>query len=51
VVAFAWLGVRTLTTQASAGEDVLDTQAAAVYWHLVDVVWLMLFPVLYLMHP
>jgi len=51
VVAFAWLGVQAMATPSSEPEDVLDTQAAAVYWHLVDVVWLMLFPVLYLMHP
>lgn len=31
--------------------DPLTVEAAGAYWHLVDVVWILLFPILYLMHP
>ena len=51
VVGFAWLTVSAARGHADEGEGLLEVQAGAVYWHLVDVVWLMLFPVLYLMHP
>lgn len=29
----------------------LTVQAGASFWHLVDLVWLLLFPILYLVHP
>ncbi len=51
VVAYAWLGALALGGRGVEGEDLLNVQAAAVYWHLVDVVWLLLFPILYLMKP
>ncbi len=51
VVAFGWLSLLAFRGTATDGEDLLNIQAGAVYWHLVDVVWLMLFPILYVMHP
>jgi len=47
---FAWLAV------ASRGGPLTDdapvsVEAGAVYWHLVDLIWVLLFPILYLMHP
>lgn len=51
VVAYGWLGGLAFAGRGTEGEDLLNVQAAAVYWHLVDVVWLLLFPILYLMHP
>jgi len=32
-------------------ENALTVEAGATYWHLVDVIWVLLFPILYLMHP
>jgi len=32
-------------------ESALAVEAGATYWHLVDVIWVLLFPILYLMHP
>lgn len=40
----AWAALRQ-----DAPGDSLDTIAA--YWHLVDVVWLLLFTIIYVMHP
>lgn len=32
-------------------ESPLHVEALAAYWHLVDVVWLLVFPILYLVRP
>ena len=48
---FGWLAWRAYNDRIAEGEDLLNIQAGAAYWHLVDVVWLLLFPILYLMHP
>lgn len=32
-------------------KNALTVEAGAAYWHLVDLVWLLVFPILYLMHP
>ena len=29
----------------------LTAEAGAVYWHLVDLIWIALFPIIYLVHP
>ena len=44
-----------LAVQSRAGAygpgNALTIEAGAAYWHLVDLVWLLVFPILYLMHP
>lgn len=42
---FAWL-VRSRRVKLPAGATATET--AATYWHLVDIIWIFLFPVLYL---
>ncbi len=41
----AWLAWHKPTF---AEEGVLQVEAAAVYWHLVDIIWVFLFPLIYL---
>lgn len=50
VGALAWLAAR-VGRRGLGGEGLAHVQAAAAYWHLVDVVWLLVFPVIYRMHP
>lgn len=45
-----WLAAR-VGRGGLGGEGLAHVQAAAAYWHLVDVVWLLVFPVIYRMHP
>ena len=44
-----------LAWRAHAGaygpSNALPIEAGAAYWHLIDIIWLLLFPILYLMHP
>ncbi len=48
-VAFlSWLALRAARQRPA---DPLLVESGAAYWHLVDVVWVLLFPVLYVMHP
>jgi len=46
-----WLG--TVLIQALRGklppEKAMNLEIAALYWHFVDVVWIVIFPVVYLM--
>ena len=46
-----WLG--TMLVQALRGklppEKAINLELAALYWHFVDVVWIVIFPVVYLM--
>ncbi|MCB9663569.1 MAG: cytochrome c oxidase subunit 3 [Alphaproteobacteria bacterium] len=51
VVALAVLGFRALRGAGLGREDTLSVEATAGYWHLVDVIWLFLFPLLYLVQP
>jgi nitric oxide reductase NorE protein len=51
VVGFGGLAWLASQERTSDEEDLLWFQAGAVYWHIVDVIWLMLFPIIYLMHP
>ncbi len=47
---FGWLAVAVRRGPLPETAPV-NVQAAAVYWHLVDLIWVLLLPVLYLMHP
>ncbi len=46
----AWLAVR-LRRRPWHGDDLPGVEAAAAYWHLVDIVWILVFPIIYVMHP
>jgi len=35
--------------KAEADPDILDVEAGASFWHMCDLIWLLLFPVLYLL--
>jgi cytochrome c oxidase subunit 3 len=49
IIVFAWLLVRALKGRFHAGYfGPIDF--AALYWHLVDLIWIYLFPMLYLIH-
>ncbi len=48
VVLLAWVAWRL--ARGGPGPT-LGVAAVAAYWHLVDVIWLLLFPIVYLMHP
>jgi nitric oxide reductase NorE protein len=37
--------------QPQSPEHAETIEAAAVYWHMVDLIWIVLFPALYLVHP
>ncbi len=45
-----WLAVKT-TTQPSDHREAIGVEAGAAYWHMVDLIWIVLFPALYLVHP
>lgn len=49
ILVFVWLLVRALKGQFHAGYFG-PVDYAALYWHLVDLVWIYLFPMLYLIH-
>lgn len=50
VGALGWVAARALRGHSGPAESPA-VDAIAAYWHLVDVIWLLLFPILYLMHP
>ena len=43
-----WLAVR-LARGTLSGSDPIALELGAMYWHLVDIIWLFLWPLLYLM--
>ena len=45
----AWILVRTLRGEFNAGYST-PVELAGLYWHLVDLIWIYLFPMLYLLH-
>jgi len=49
VIALAWLLWRALKRQFQA-EYFGPVDSVGLYWHLVDLVWIYLFPLLYLIH-
>lgn len=49
IIVYAWLLLRALRGHFSA-QYFGPVDYAALYWHLVDLVWIYLFPLLYLIH-
>lgn len=47
ILFMVWVGWRVQAATATA-EQHLQVEAAAVYWHLVDIIWMFLFPLIYL---
>lgn len=48
LLGLAWAGVRTALGIYSA-DDYAGLEAAAMYWHTNDVIWLMVFPLFYVL--
>ena len=44
ILTFIYFGLRKKKTEY----DILDAEAGAAFWHLCDLIWLLLFPMLYL---
>lgn len=44
----AWIGARVSSSALHAGDNVA-LENATLYWHLVDLVWIFIFPLYYLM--
>jgi len=44
ILFFMYLGLR----KAQANPDILNIEAGASFWHMCDLIWLLLFPMLYL---
>jgi len=47
IVFFVWLVVRLFRGDFSA-EYYTPIELSGLYWHLVDIIWIFLFPLLYL---
>jgi len=45
-----WVLVRAATIKAYGPREYTMVETSALYWHLVDLVWIFLFPLLYLIH-
>lgn len=48
LLGLAWVGFRTSRGSYSSGEH-SGLEAAAVYWHTTDVIWLVIFPFFYIL--
>jgi cytochrome c oxidase subunit 3 len=47
MLVLAWLGLRVIMGSIDV-EDPVALEGGAMYWHLVDIIWLFLWPLLYL---
>jgi cytochrome c oxidase subunit 3 len=45
-----WVLVRSVKYQAYGPSEYLMVENSALYWHIVDLIWIFLFPLLYLVH-
>ena len=45
-----WVLVRAIRYEAYGPTEYTMVETSALYWHLVDLVWIFLFPLLYLIH-
>jgi cytochrome c oxidase subunit III len=48
ILALLWFAYRLWIRQARVPERTVTVEMLGLYWHLVDVIWVFLFPVLYL---
>ncbi len=49
IIVFVWILIRAIKGEFNS-EHFAAIDFAALYWHLVDLVWIYLFPLLYLIH-
>ena len=49
IVVFIWLLIRAVKNQFTP-DYFGPIDFAALYWHIVDLIWIFLFPLLYLIH-
>jgi cytochrome c oxidase subunit 3 len=47
IVVITWMLVRVLRDRRSEA-DYMPVEMTGLYWHFVDIVWIFLFPLLYL---
>ena len=40
---------RAVKRQKYSGENMFDVEASATYWHMCDLIWILIFPILYLL--
>jgi cytochrome c oxidase subunit 3 len=45
-----WVLIRSWKYEAYGPGEYTMVENSALYWHLVDLVWIFLFPLLYLIH-
>jgi cytochrome c oxidase subunit 3 len=50
IVVLAWLATRAARAPDGSGGTELAVELGGLYWHLVDLVWLFLWPLFYLLH-
>jgi cytochrome c oxidase subunit 3 len=43
-----WYGIRPAMNNRFSGKYFTPVELGALYWHLVDLIWIYLFPLLYL---
>jgi cytochrome c oxidase subunit 3 len=43
-----WYGIRPALNNRFSGKYYTPVELSALYWHLVDLIWIYLFPLLYL---
>jgi cytochrome c oxidase subunit 3 len=49
ILVFIWLLIRAVKNQFTP-DYFGPIDFAALYWHIVDLIWIFLFPLLYLIH-
>ena len=49
IIAITWVVAKAAASEFSA-EYFLPVENVGLYWHIVDLVWIYLFPLMYLIH-
>jgi cytochrome c oxidase subunit 3 len=42
--------IRMISRDVITAQSYVRLEAGALYWHLVDIIWIFLFPLFYLLH-